>query len=96
VTCEVSLTHDFNLAFQVLMLVVVRKVMEKFFSKHELQVLDDLMPEMVKKKKLVASMADGIDCIDGDPLDGSESGQVDCLLPVGLIFASCRNDFYFL
>ncbi|XP_031572132.1 electroneutral sodium bicarbonate exchanger 1-like isoform X2 [Actinia tenebrosa] len=66
----------------VLMLVVVRKVMEKFFSKHELQVLDDLMPETVKKKKLVASMSEGLngEAVDGDgdgDGDGSESGQED-------------------
>lgn len=57
------------------MLVLVRKVMEKFFTQHELRVLDDLMPETVKKKKLVASMAEGIDG-DADCVEGSESGQV--------------------
>ena len=36
---------------QVLMLVVVRKVMEKIFTLHELEVLDDLMPENIKKQK---------------------------------------------
>lgn len=56
------------------MLVAVRKVMEKFFTKHELEVLDDLMPETIKKKKLNESMADGI---EGDaPCEGSESGEV--------------------
>ena len=33
------------------MLVAVRKVMEKIFTLHELEVLDDLMPESIKKKK---------------------------------------------
>lgn len=35
----------------VLMLVAVRKVMEKIFTLHELEVLDDLMPENIKKQK---------------------------------------------
>mgnify|MGYP001798089421 CR=1 FL=1 len=34
------------------MLVAVRKLMEHIFTKHELEVLDDLMPETVKKKKI--------------------------------------------
>ena len=33
------------------MLVAVRKVMEKIFNLHELEVLDDLMPESIKKQK---------------------------------------------
>ena len=33
------------------MLVAVRKVMEKIFNLHELEVLDDLMPENIKKQK---------------------------------------------
>ena len=33
------------------MLVAVRKVMEKIFTLHELEVLDDLMPENIKKQK---------------------------------------------
>ena len=33
------------------MLVAVRKVMEKIFNLHELEVLDDLMPESIKKKQ---------------------------------------------
>ena len=36
---------------KVLMLVAVRKVMEKIFSLNELEVLDDLMPENIKKRK---------------------------------------------
>ena len=36
---------------QVLMLVAVRKVMEKIFTLYELEVLDDLMPENIKKQK---------------------------------------------
>ncbi|XP_029209647.2 electroneutral sodium bicarbonate exchanger 1-like isoform X1 [Acropora muricata] len=35
----------------VLMLVAVRKVMEKIFTLYELEVLDDLMPENIKKQK---------------------------------------------
>lgn len=32
------------------MLVAVRKLMDKIFTKYELEVLDDLMPETVKKQ----------------------------------------------
>ena len=35
--------------------------MEKIFTLHELEVLDDLMPESIKKKKHLAAEAD-----DGD------------------------------
>ena len=34
------------------MLVAVRKIMEKVFTLHELEVLDDLMPENIKKQKM--------------------------------------------
>lgn len=48
--------------------------MERFFTKHELEVLDDLMPETVKKKKLNESLADGL---EGEAGEGcSESGDV--------------------
>ena len=40
------------------MLVAVRKVMEKIFTLHELEVLDDLMPENIKKKKAEAESDD--------------------------------------
>jgi len=66
------------------MLVAVRKFMEKGFTKHELQVLDDLMPETVKKKKLHESLANGLDedgGEGGDAVDGSESGGEVSLAP---------------
>ena len=40
----------FLLIFQVLALVAVRKLMDRIFTKHELEILDDLMPESIKKK----------------------------------------------
>ena len=33
-----------------LALVAVRKLMDKIFTKYELEVLDDVMPESIKKK----------------------------------------------
>ena len=54
------------------MLVAVRKLMDKIFTKYELAVLDDLMPETVKKKleeSVVESASDSES--DGD-------GQVWC------------------
>ena len=49
-----AFSEETSLNIQVLMLVAVRKVMEKIFTLHELEVLDDLMPESIKKKKAEA------------------------------------------
>ena len=49
-----ALSEEISLNIQVLMLVAVRKVMEKIFTLHELEVLDDLMPESIKKKNAEA------------------------------------------
>ena len=54
---------------KVLMLVAVRKVMEKIFTRHELELLDDLMPETVKKKKLEEEEDNESDS-DSDDEDG--------------------------
>jgi len=65
------------------MLVAVRKVMEKIFSLYELEVLDDLMPENIKKQKAELEAAkkkkdddyeygeDDYECPEDDP-DGKK------------------------
>lgn len=66
----------------VLMLVAVRKVMEKIFNLHELEVLDDLMPENIKKQKAeleaLKKKDDDFDYdehgCDGDDPDGKMNG----------------------
>ena len=37
--------------FQVVALILVRKLMSKMFSKEELEILDDRLPEFVKRKR---------------------------------------------
>ncbi|XP_048584752.1 sodium-driven chloride bicarbonate exchanger isoform X2 [Nematostella vectensis] len=60
----------------VALLVPVRKGLEKVFTKQELEVLDDLMPETIKKKKLATSMADMIDGpVDQDEEDDGNPPQ---------------------
>lgn len=60
----------------VLMLVAVRKVMEKIFTLHELEVLDDLMPENIKKQKAeLEAKKKKDDSFDYDDDDGDDDAD---------------------
>lgn len=63
---------------QVLMLVAVRKVMEKIFNLHELEVLDDLMPESIKKKQADEAAKKKDDDYDSDEDEYDEDGFNHC------------------
>lgn len=58
----------------VLMLVAVRKVMEKIFNLHELEVLDDLMPESIKKQQADEAAKKKDDDYDSDDDLDDEDG----------------------
>lgn len=62
------------------MLVAVRKVMEKIFTLHELEVLDDLMPENIKKQKAELEAKkkkdDNFEYDDDDNEDDSDDKKV--------------------
>lgn len=62
----------------VLMLVAVRKVMEKIFNLHELEVLDDLMPESIKKKQADEAAKKKDDDYDSDEDEYDEDGFNHC------------------
>ena len=58
------------------MLVAVRKVMEKIFTLHELEVLDDLMPENIKKQKAeLEAKKKKDDSFDYDDDDGDDDAD---------------------
>ena len=60
------------------MLVAVRKVMEKIFNLHELEVLDDLMPESIKQKQADEAAKKKDDDYDSDEDEYDEDGFNHC------------------